>query len=237
MEKLVINFRFFKYFVLALAFATIRWIFSFPASLPAICLLTNNAFSASSSASFAFSSSDLVFEPLDLLLLPDDLAMLDLTLFLDDPLEWLLSDLAHDLWSTFFHQKFIFLLKANTSSSTRSNQSPFSICSSSLSMAPYYLCSDISSWNMSLSCDISSSTAIMFLLKKKKSSTMIHFLNNKEYIFCLFSFIKEVWYSKPFLVIFLVLWPLPSSSYIIVSPCWFNLSGKIDESSRARWDL
>lgn len=51
------------------------------ALLSVISLLTKNAFSASSSASFAFFSSALVFKPLDLLLLPDVLVMLDLTLF------------------------------------------------------------------------------------------------------------------------------------------------------------
>ena len=55
--------------------------------LSAICLLFKNASSVSSSASFPFSSSTLVFELLDLLLLPNVLVMLDLTLFLDDPLK------------------------------------------------------------------------------------------------------------------------------------------------------
>ena len=80
---------------------------------------------------------------------------------------WNLNVSLYDLWSssTLFNHKFIFLLKANTFSSTRSNQSSFSTCSSSLDMVPYSVCSDISSLNISLNCNISSSTASMFQLE------------------------------------------------------------------------
>ena len=134
---------------------------------------------------------------------------------LSDTLLLLLDEHFHDLvlWAAFLSQQCTFLLKNHTVS-TSSNQLsslPFSSSPNNW-LFSWYASNNI--LKRSLNCFICSFTAIMFLLRNSKSSTVLYFLVNLPLIFLLVSLRVSFMYSKPFSVRFLDLVALPPL------PCW-----------------
>ena len=189
---------------LALLLAISCLIFIISAWFSAYCLC---------SAILAFSSSFLAREDWDFLELPDDLLCPD-SLLLEDPFDDVLSV------SALLNQLWIFLLKVQTLLSKSPNRSSSPALSSSSSVPNYipHGCLVIS-----LNWASYSSTVILFLFERRRSSIMLHLIIILPLIFSLVSFNNVALYVPPFSVSFLLLAETPFTSF---SSAW-SLFGQV----------